>query len=77
MMKRDVEKDMLTRGLRRTDVEDRSVWKLGCKNLITSARRRYFSTLLEQMNDDGYFKKCVYTGYSCICIVKHRQRVHH
>ena len=36
-MKRVVEKDMLAKGLKRTDAQDRSLWTLGCKNLLDNA----------------------------------------
>ena len=54
-------KDMLARGLKRTNAQDCSVWKLSCKNWLTHVdkktspvleRWRYRSTLLGQMDDD-------------------------
>ena len=35
-----VEKNMLITGLKRTDAQKRSLWRLGCKNRFTPARRK-------------------------------------
>jgi len=34
-----VEKDMVDRGLKKTDTKDRLLWKSGCKNRLTPACR--------------------------------------
>ena len=33
--KETIEKDMLARGLKRSDAQDQAMWRLGCKNLPT------------------------------------------
>ena len=58
----DLEKDMLAKGLKRSDAQNRAAWKLSCKSgpaplllgkkIRVPGRRRYLSTLLEEMDDD-------------------------
>ena len=56
-----VERVKPMRGLKRTDAQDRSLWRLGCKNRFTPARgennpglkrMKDLSALPKQMDDD-------------------------
>ena len=56
------EKDKLARGLKRSNVQDRAAWKIGCKKngsyplagktSRVPGERRCLLTLLEQMDDE-------------------------
>ena len=47
-MKKVVEKDMKITGLKRTDAQDRSLWRLDCKNPFNPARKNRFTPARKQ-----------------------------
>ena len=60
-MKEIVEKDMLDGELKKTDAQDHTFWRFGCKNCLTpaceenkliSGRIKDLSALQKQMGDD-------------------------
>ena len=61
--KETIEKGMVDRSLKRSDAQDRAVWRLGCVNWPTPIARKtswvpetlslLLSTLLQEMDDDN------------------------
>ena len=54
--KEAIEKKMLARGSKKSNAQDRAVWRLGCKNKSNriSFIRSLFSALLQQTDDDDW-----------------------
>ena len=75
-----IEKDMLAKGLKSSDAQDRAVCRLGCKNQPTSACRKtsrvsgkqsLLSTLLEQMDDgDDEYTAVIFKNLTKMLLIK-------